>query len=374
MPTEILIIALILIIVIGGLIGWRISRAKNAIRLSTHDLEIQGLNLLLQNQPQKALVVFRDIARRDTNNMRAYLQVADLYRELGQPKKSIEIHEDLLQRPNLSDQVRMMIYQSLGEDYEVLGEFEKALDYARSVLKLNKKDAWALQAKHDFHKALRHWQKAIYAFERLKTIKPDMDDRIPVCYKVEEAMDKLRAGDRPEAISLLKQAIKMDHPIPSAYFNLGKINQETGHLKHAIDYYTTFAELEPELGSLVFPEIEKMYFELGQFDSVEQFYTRLKARQPDSIDVAVGLASHLERKGELREALAIIDDALLHNQTSRRLSLMRIGLLQKLKQPDAFQMQISKMLETEYRENRLTCKNCGYSDDYPVYLCPKCGR
>ena len=374
MSPVFILIVLLLLIVLAGLIIWRVSRTKKATRMNTHDLEIKGLNLLLQDQPKEALDVFLDLARSDTSNLRAYMQVADLYRELGSPRKSIDIHEDLLQRTGVSDQFRVMIYQSLAEDYVALKQYDKALDYARSVLKINKKDPWAIQAKHDYHRAAKHWAKAVYAFEKLKTIKPDLDDRIPAYYKVEEALEKLRGGDRSEATSLLKQAIKMGKPVPSAYYHLGKISQESGHLKHAIDYYTTFAELDPELGSLVFPEIEKMYFELGQFDSVEQFYNRLRSKQPDSIDVAVGLASHLERKGELQEALTIVDDALLHNPESNRLSLMHLNLLNKLGKKDAAQDQIQTMINTEYRKNILTCKHCGFSADYPIYLCPQCGE
>lgn len=342
--------------------------------MTSHDLEIQGLNLLLQNRPQEALAVFLDLARRDTNNLRVYMQVADIYRELGTPRKSIDIHEDLLNRPGISDQFRMMIFQSLAEDYEALGQYEKALDYARSVLKINKRDPWAIQAKHDYHRAAGNWAKAIRAFDRLKNIKPDMDDRIPVLYKVEEALEKLKAGEISDATSLLKQAIKMGKPVPAAYYHLGQISQKSSQLKNAIDYYTTFAELEPELGSLVYPEIEKMYFELNQFDSVEQFYTRLRKKQPESVDIAVGLASHLERKGELQEALSIVDEAQVHKPDSRRLSLIRVSLLNKMGRADAADAQVQRMLTAEYRKNKLTCKFCGFNADYPIYLCPKCGK
>lgn len=374
MSPDIIIFGLGVIIIGGGVIFWRFSRRKKVSQMTTHDLEIRGLNLLLQERPEEALSVFLDIAKRDTGNVRAYMQVADLYRELGSPRKSIDIHDDLLHRPGMSDQFRTMIYQSLAEDHEALEQYEKALEFARLVLKINKKDLWALKAKHKYYKALKNWPKAINAFERLKSVKPELDERIPALYKVEEALEKQASGDSAEAISLLKQAIKMGKPVPAAYFHLGKINQTSGHLKHAIDYYTTFAELDPELGSLVFPEIEKMYFELGQFDSVEQFYSRLRSKQPDSIDVAVGLASHLERKGELEDALSIIDESLNLKPESHRLSLIRLNLLNKLGKTDASQKQIQTMLAAEYRKNNLTCKHCGYSAEYPIYLCPGCGN
>lgn len=374
MSFDFIFIGLIILILAGGIVIWMISRRKSGTRMTSHDLEIKGLNLLLQKRPQEALGVFLDLARKDTNNLRVYMQVADIYRELGTPRKSIDIHEDLLNRPGISDQFRMMIYQSLAEDYEALKQYEKALDYARSVLKINKRDPWAIQAKHDYHRAAGNWAKAIRAFDRLKSIKPDLDERIPVLYKVQEALEKLSAGDTSEATSLLKQAIKMGKPVPAAYYHLGQISQKSGQLKHAIDYYTTFAELEPELGSLVFPEIEKMYFELRQFDSVEQFYIRLRKRQPESVDIAVGLASHLERKGELQEALSTVDEAQVHKPDSRRLSLIRVSLLNKMGRSDAADDQVQRMLTAEYRKNKLTCKFCGHKADYPIYLCPECGK
>ncbi|HCW75245.1 MAG TPA: hypothetical protein DHU63_01760 [Candidatus Marinimicrobia bacterium] len=374
MSPEVIIFGIAIIILGGGFIAWFFSRRKNVTRMTTHDLEIQGLNLLLQERPQEALEIFLNIARRDTNNVRAYMQVADLYRQLGSPRKSIDIHDDLLNRPGVTDHFKTMIYQSLAEDHEVLGQFEKALEYVTSVLKINKKDPWAIEARHTYLKALRDWEKASDAFEKLQAIKPDLDGRIPTLYKVEEALVKLKNGDKQEAVSLLKQAIKIGKPIPAAYYHLGKINQSSGQLKHAIDYYTSFAELDPELGSLVFPEIEKMYFELGQFDSVEQFYNRLRAKQLGSIDVAVGLAGHLESKGELEDALSIIDESLQLKPLSHRLLLIRLNLLNKLGKTNSAQEQIQSMLASEYRKNKLTCKHCGHSEEYPVYLCSECGN
>ena len=366
-----LLLVLLTLIILGMLL--RYFFFSNPKKKTAHGAEIRALNHILAGEKKQALVQLSEIARNDTSNLGAFMQVGDLYRQLGNPERAVKVHLDVLNRDGINEEIILMVHERLAKDYEALGQYPQAIQHAEAVLKVNKKDLWALKALRRYAVSTGNWNNAIKAFQKEKAAGGKADPLLPAVYKTQEAIQQKTAGNTSEAISMLKQAIKLNSKCAAPYFQLGKIRQEEGNFKHAIDFFTTFVELDPTAGSIVFSEIEKMYFELGQFEQVEQFYQRLHKKQPENLEVVIGLANYFERKGDYRDALSLLEEIKEPDYNNLSFILGQLNMLEKLGHKDALKTAIENFVLSDRKKRILTCSECGHVSDEPRYLCDKCG-
>jgi lipopolysaccharide biosynthesis regulator YciM len=342
-------------------------------KIGARGAEIKALNHILAGEKKQALQQLSDIAHSDTSNHGAFLQVGDLYRQLGNPEQAIIVHEDVLNRQGIGQDFLLMAHERLAKDYEAMKQYPQAVQHAEAILKLKKKDTWAIKALHRFAVKQAKWADAIKAFQKENATGGQADPLLPAIYKTQEALQQKQAGKKSEAITLLKHAIKLNNKCAAPYYQLGKIRQEEGNFKHAIDFFTSFVELDPTAGSIVFAEIEKMYFELGQFEQVEQFYQRLHQKQPDNLEVVIGLANYFERKGEFRDALTLLEEIKEPDHSNLSFIFGRINMLEKLGHKDTLKTTIEDFIASDRQKRILTCPDCGNITDEPRYICDKCG-
>jgi len=369
------LITLLSLLLFAALIGVliRFFFFKKKKRMSAHDTEIKALNHILAGEKEAALKLLKEIGHKDTSNLGVFLQVGDLNRQLGNVEAAVRVHQDVLEREGISQEISLMAHERLAKDFEALKQYGKAARHAEAILRVNKKDLWALRALHRFAVKSRNWRSAIKAFQKEIAAGGNADPLLPAIYKTQEALQAKSDGKGSEAVSLLKQAIKLNNKCAAPYYHLGKMKQEEGNFKHAIDFFTSFVELDPTAGSYVFSEIEKMYFELGQFDQVEQFYQRLHAKQPDNIEVVIGLANYFERKGEYRDALILLEEVKDPDYSNLSFILSRLNILEKLGHKDTLKSTVDEFIASDRQKRILTCPDCGNVSDEPSYVCEKCG-
>ena len=369
------LVTLIFIVIALGLTGvlLRFFFFSNPKKIGARGAEIKALNHILAGEKKEALHQLSEIAHNDTANIGAFLQVGDLYRQLGNAEQAIRVHQDVLNRDDLTQEIILMAHERLAKDHEAIRQFPQAIQHAEAVLRLDKKNLWALRALHRFAVKTSNWSAAIKAFQKENAYGGKADPLLPAIYKTQEALQAKASGRLSEAVSLLKQAIKLNSNCAAPYYQLGKIRQEEGNYKHAIDFFTTFVELDPTSGSIIFSEIEKMYFELGQFEQVEQFYQRLHKKQPENLEVVIGLAKYFERKGEYRDALALLEDIKNPDFNNLSFILAHLNLLEKLGHKDALKATIDDFITSDRQKRILACPDCGNISAEPRYICDKCG-
>ncbi len=350
--------------------GFSLFRRKR--HRSLKDLEVEALGALLAGRTSRGLKLLLEIAHRDTSRLEVFWRIGEIYREQGDALRAAGIHRDLLTHEDLSPPFRLMVLTGLVKDYQELGDHHQAIEYATQILELDRKNRWAARAIREARVALRDWEGAVEAFQQEKKLNPDLDPQLPALYKTYQAVEQIRAGNQSEAKSLLRQAIKLGL-CAAPYYYLGLISRDEGQFRHAVDYLTTFAELDPQRGVSIFPEIEKLYFELGEFEEVERFYRRLRRKQPNNPDVLLGLASYYERKGEVREALNLLEEIPTDKaDTLILLALLRLyGRLGKTKE---MLKEMEQYLQEQDKQRYRTCHACGYTSDQLLYICPQCGH
>src|SRR3990167_2771038 len=118
MPLELLW----LLLPVAAASGWIAARRQShrsspspAFDLSPHYFE--GLNYLLNEQPDKAIEVFIKMVEVDSETVETHLALGSLFRQRGEVDRAIRIHQNLIARTTLSLEQRAHAMLELGQDY-----------------------------------------------------------------------------------------------------------------------------------------------------------------------------------------------------------------------------------------------------------------
>ena len=101
---------------------------------SMKDLYAEGLDMLVVGKRKSAYRIFKKIIQHDSNNVKAYLHLGQVVREGGNPKKALEIHQNLLHRKNLNNYDKIQLYKNIALDYLKLNNIDKSIEYSSNVL------------------------------------------------------------------------------------------------------------------------------------------------------------------------------------------------------------------------------------------------
>ncbi len=97
--------------------GARVSRLSNTY--------FRGLNYLLNEQQDKAIEVFLQIAAVDKDTVETQFALGHLFRRRGEVDRAIRLHQSLVARPGLSDEQKTRAVLALGEDYMRAGLLDR---------------------------------------------------------------------------------------------------------------------------------------------------------------------------------------------------------------------------------------------------------
>ncbi|HOP22536.1 MAG TPA: lipopolysaccharide assembly protein LapB, partial [Gammaproteobacteria bacterium] len=124
-------ISFILSALVGVMIGINLNRLKIE-RKSHKQLEklnhsyFKGLNYLLNDDSEKAIDVFIELAKSSSETFEPQLALGNLYRRKGEVDKAIKLHQSLISQPNLTEDYRTKALLAMGKDYMSAGLLDRA--------------------------------------------------------------------------------------------------------------------------------------------------------------------------------------------------------------------------------------------------------
>src|ERR1700748_3210949 len=90
----------------------------------------RGLNFLLNEQPDKAIEAFLQVAKENPQTVELQFALGSLFRRRGEVDRAIRMHQDLVNREDLPPEQRREASFELSQDYFKAG----LLDHAEEVL------------------------------------------------------------------------------------------------------------------------------------------------------------------------------------------------------------------------------------------------
>lgn len=188
-------------------LGWMAARFDIRQMLSETrnlpDSYFRGLNFLLNEEPDRAIDAFVEVAKLDPETTELHFALGSLFRRRGEMERAIRVHQSLLSRADLPVSQREHAQHELAQDYLKAGMLDRAED-AFAVLKDTSFALPALRALIRIYESEHDWPRAIEAVESLRGL---VDEPVPqlVHYYCEQAQAALAA--KPANIAAAKYAL-----------------------------------------------------------------------------------------------------------------------------------------------------------------------
>lgn len=359
---------------VGWLAGRRGGEAKGGARVSRlSNTYFRGLNYLLNEQPDKAIEIFLQIAEVDKDTVETQFALGHLFRRRGEVDRAIRLHQSLVSRNGLSEEQKTRAVLALGEDYMRAGLLDRAETLFTDLVQMGVHAPQALRQLIAIYQAERDWHKAIEHAQRYELTSGEAMGRVIAHFHCELA-DKARLENKHEqARERIALAYSADSHCVRAGVIEGRLELSEGNdaaairafervARHDIDYLPEI--LAPLLGC--YERRNEPARARGFLQEMIEHYpgvspvlalARLIQRDEDVGAAQRFLARQLQQSPSVRGEAAFIDLALANEGSDPGESLRTLK-------------QITDQLIV--RTNSYRCQRCGFGARAHHWQCPSC--
>ena len=330
----------------------------------------QGLNFLLNEQPDRAIEAFVDAVKVDPQTVELHFALGSLFRRRGETERAIRMHQSLVDRDDLASDLKLQALAELGQDYLKAGLLDRA-EEVYTKLRGTTLDEEAKRNLLEIFQLEKDWAKAIKIAEEL----PDIATHKEIAeYHCElAAAEMMRA--RPEAAAeYLRLALERNRKCVRASLLLGDMAAGQERYDDAITSWQRIEQQDPAYLALVAQRLLEAFRKQDRRDAGLLLLRGYLERYPslDLLDVVFQLV--LESEG-VDAAYALVRDELKRNPTLLGFDkLIEARLL--IAPPEARgDLELAKSIVQGYtrRLARYRCDNCGFKARQFYWRCPACG-
>lgn len=241
----------------------------------------QGLNHLLNEEPDEALEVFIRMVDMDADTVDTHFALGALFRRRGETERAIKVHQNLVARPDLPRDSRARALNELAEDYFKAGLFDRAEQVYAQVARGTAQREQGLRGLVRIYELQRDWEKAIGAMDQLVSISRQASGEVVAHYCCELAQEAISRGDLNAARHWLKRAQGADRNTVRGAMMRASIAQREGDHQLAVRLYQQALERDGGFLVDVLPELRRSYIELGKTAAFERWLAEALLRHPE---------------------------------------------------------------------------------------------
>ncbi len=210
----------------------------------------KGLNLLLNEQQDKAIDAFIEAVQNDPDTSELHFALGNLFRRRGEYERAVRVHEHLLQRGDLPRSERERAQAALAQDFFKAGLFDRA-ETAYAALRGTPYENDAELALLSLFERSRDWRSAADVARRLElTGTASFATRI-AHYLCELALEAQVRNQDDEAQQLLAEARSVAPQGARAHVLAGQLLARRLQPEQAMAAYAELLALNPEAFNLV---------------------------------------------------------------------------------------------------------------------------
>ena len=329
----------------------------------------KGLNFLLNEQPDKAIEAFIEVVKVDPETIELHFALGSLFRRRGEYDRAIRMHQNLLERPGLGADQKLIALAELGQDYLKAGILDRAEEAFR---KLEKSPQAAAARRHllEIYEQEKDWDRAI---EMTKLVQPDPRDLAQYYCELAAAES---AESRPDAARRhLEAALEANRKCVRASLLLGDLDKSQGNLDHAMEHWKRVESQNPAYLALVAQRLLDAYRDAGRAEEGLTLLTGYLERYPSLDLLDTVFQQTLEAKGA-EQAYALVRDELKRNPTLLGLDRLLEAQIIAAASPDQRRdLELVRSLVHGHtrRLARYRCETCGFKARQFHWRCPACG-
>ena len=337
-----------------GFLFFYIFRLKPNRKTGSKELYSEGLDMMINGLQRSAYNNFKKIVDMDTNNIKAYLRLGQVLRESGNATNALKIHKGLTIRQNLSSYDKLELYKNISLDYFDLGNTEKAIEQASKILKLDSKNSWAISKLITYHIKLNNWEKATEYLETFQRINKSPNPHKLGLFTIQQGRILLNENSFNSARRMFEKALAIDSTLNAAYYFIAeshsresdkyfnraeKIDDKNNEeykklfdqalisLSNAIPMWIKYSKSKPKQSWMVIHLLKDALFALDRYDELEYILKEIMEQDENNSEVIATLADMYAHKGDLDNALEIVNSSFQKNSNSLIIKLIKLKLL-----------------------------------------------
>ncbi|CAD5373659.1 Lipopolysaccharide assembly protein B [Rubrivivax sp. A210] len=359
-------------------LGWMASRIDlRQLRHARNDAPrayFEGLNLLLNEQQDKAIDAFIEAVQHDPDTTELHFALGNLFRRRGEFERAVRVHEHLLGRSDLGPDGRHRAQLALAQDFMKAGLFDRA-EAAWRALAGTPYDGQAQLALLSLFERSREWGRAAEVARRLEQAGGASFAARIAHYECElaEAAD---AQQRPEdAEAALARALQAAPQAARPHLLAGWRARRQGRPAEAMAAWDRLRRIQPTAFLLAAAEYARAACDAGQVASARAALLEALATLP-AVELVQALdeleardESTAEGHGEERLQRLL---ALLGQQPSLSAVQMLLALPHWYASEAASSALRDAVAQAARPLQRYRCAACGFEAQHYFWQCPGC--
>lgn len=366
---------------------------------SLPDSYFKGLNFLLNEQPDRAIDAFVEVAKLDPETTELHFALGSLFRRRGEMERAIRVHQSLLSRADLPQADRENAQYQIAQDYLKAGLLDRA-ELAFEHVQETRFAVPAMRALIRIYESEHDWPKAIEAVRRLQAM---VNEPVPQivhyqCEQVELALNprspNFEAADKAlDAADNALRQLGAEHASAAAQARVSSLRARKAHLQGQVEQervaLVSIMETAPDYIGLFAQDLLKAYEQLGRLP-VGVDLLRTHYQQHPTLDVFSILFKQIRELEGYEQAWRFARLALRAQPSLLGLDKMLEVELQddSLKQvpgvvndgsPAAaivagadLSLLRSLIHKHTQRLDRYSCQTCGFEARHYYWQCPGC--
>ncbi|GAB4181915.1 MAG: lipopolysaccharide assembly protein LapB [Wenzhouxiangellaceae bacterium] len=358
---------------LGGWLWWR-QRHSRAHKTDFGGDYFRGLNYLLNEQPDKALEVFLQLAEVNPDTVETHLALGNLFRRRGEVEHAIRCHENIIAKSTISPAERHHALSELAEDYRRAGLLDRAEDLYHQLADDAENRQVALGRLLDIYQQEQDWPQAIEIGERLHAAGDTSRAPLIAHFHCERAAAALRDNQLDEARTALAAAHQW-HPESLRWrLLIAQLRLREQHPHEAVQTLRAALHEHPDLLPVALTTLTEAHRATGTLDQLRDELSQWLSERQD-VSAALALTRMHQAEGDYAHAREL----LLQQLTQRPNVHLLATLLEQLDQAEYQQLSprlrpIIEELCTALLSDEVSyrCRQCGYGGHIHHWQCPGC--
>ena len=327
----------------------------------------KGLNLLLNEQQDKAIDAFIEAVQSDPDTTELHFALGNLFRRRGEFERAVRVHQHLLGRSDLKTEERDRAQRALALDYMKAGLFDRA-EAAWAALQGTPFDDEAQRALLSLYERSRDWTNALTVAQRLEKAHGGGYASRIAHYGCELALEADTAGRTADGDRLIGQALAAAPESPRPVVLAGQRLERAGRRAEALAQWERLREVQPAAFVLLAEDYARCALAGGLAGHAREVLLQQYERTPamdlvralallDPEDEAAAvqrLSRHLRERPNLSAAAAL---------------LARPSSTWPASTQEALQASVGQAARPD---QRYRCAACGFEAQQYFWQCPGC--
>lgn len=331
----------------------------------------QGLNFLLNEQPDKAIDAFLEVAKGDAETVELNFALGGLFRRRGEAERAIRMHQSLVDRDNLNEEIRLQALSELGQDFLKIG----LLDRAEAIFLKLQDSSLQDEARNylmEIYQLEKDWAKAI----KVARVLPNLYSGKEIAqFHCELAANEMMRSRFDTASALLGEALAAHRKCVRASLLQGDLALQEDKPEAAIAAWQRIEQQDATYLALVAQRLLDAYRRLDKTGEGLALLRAYLERYP-SLDL-LDSVYQLEQETEgMEAAYRLVLAELKRNPSLLGLEKLMDARLPLLSGPEGRNdLELARSIIQGYtrRLARYRCDHCGFRARQFYWRCPACG-